>query len=195
MQLLDLETSLQEVKKLNIASYLVLPINAKLDKFKKKIERKIKFPCWIKINSGEHKSELQGVEKCYNYEELKKVHDNFKKRFRGKKFVVQKDVKGKEIIAGIKQDSTFGKILLIGSGGKLAEIIKDIEFRVIPLEKKEIKLALMDLKIYSIIKNLNLRKLINQIYKFSKLDLKEADLNPIKINEKDAVIVDARVRI
>ena len=198
MELLDLENSFEEIKDIPIANYLVLPINADLEKFKSKIE-KLKFPLWIKLNTGEHKVKLGAIKKVISYEELKKTHTNLQKKFPGKKFVVQEDILGVEIIAGIKQDKTFGKVLLIGSGGSLAELIQDTEYRVLPIEKEEIELAFKQLKIFPVLqeKNYNINKLIDLIKKFSDLaeNIEEADLNPIIVNEKEALIVDARVSL
>jgi len=194
--LLDLESSFEELKNLDLANYLVLPINSNLDKFEKKI-KKLKFPLWIKLNTSEHKTRLDAVRKCFNFEELKKNYNSLRKKFPEKKFIIQEDVSGIEVIAGIKQDKTFGKVLLVGSGGSLVELIKDIQFRVCPVNKEEIFQALQELKSYHLMKekNFEIGKLINLIEKFSKLEVKEADLNPIIVNKKKAVIVDARIEI
>jgi len=196
MELLDLENSFEEIKSLDIAKYLTLPINADLEKFKTKIE-KLKFPLWIKLNSSEHKLNLGAIKKISNMEELKKVHSQLQKQFPGKKFIIQEDVSGTEIILGLKQDKTFAKVLLLGAGGSLAELMQDTEFRILPLEKEEIEQAIKELKIYKILleKNANISKLVSLIKKFSDLKIQEADLNPVIVNEKDAVVVDARVSV
>ncbi len=198
MDIINLEDSFRELKKLNLAKFVTLPINAEIKKYKKKI-RKLKFPIWIKLNSGEHKLKQGGVKKCHSFKELKKTHKKFKKKFPGKKFLIQENKEGEEIIIGVKQDKTFGKVLLLGSGGKFAELVKDTEFRILPIEKAEILDAIKELRIYELIKNLKIKKLIKQIEKFSNLvikkDIKEGDLNPVIINKKEAVIVDARISI
>ena len=196
MELLDLESSFEELKGLEIAKYLVLPINADLSKFESKI-LKLKFPLWLKLNSAEHKVKLGAIERVYSFEELKTKHSKLQKQFPGKKFIVQENVDGTEIIAGIKQDKTFEKVLLLGSGGSLAELVKDTEFRVLPINKEEILQALQQLKIFRILqeKNCKIDKLVSLISDFSKLKIEEADLNPIIVNEKEALIVDARISI
>ena len=196
MELLDLENSFEELKSLDIADYLVLPINADLEKFKTKI-LKLQFPCWIKLNTSEHKLAIEAIKKVNSYEELVKVHKALQKKFPGKKFLLQENLEGTEIILGIKQDKTFGKVLLLGSGGSLAEIIKDIEFRVLPVDKEEISATLKELKIYKILeqRNLAIDSLVKLILAFSKLKLEEADLNPVIVNEKTAVVVDARISL
>lgn len=198
--LISLEDSLQELKKLPIVKYIVLPIKANFDEFEGKI-KKLKKPYWIKVNSGEHKLKQGGVERAGNLKELKEKYQELKKKFKNKKFIIQEHVKGQEIIVGMKRDKTFGKVLLIGSGGNLAETIKDIEFRVLPVNKKDIQEGIQDLKIYPVLKenNCNIKKLVKIIYKFSKLanksEWQQADLNPIIVNDKKVRIVDARISI
>ncbi len=194
--MLDLENSFIALEGLPVAKYILIPINANIENQELKIN-KIGFPLWLKLSSSLHKTKLQAVKKCYNFEELKKAHENLKKKFSGAKFIVQENTEGIEVIAGIKQDRTFGKILLIGSGGIFTEIIKDAEIRALPVDKEEILSALKQLKIYKILeeKNCDIDKLISLIYNFSQLDIKEADINPIIVNEEDAVIVDSRVEI
>ena len=91
--LLDLEHSFEEIKGINIAKHIILPINSSINK-----DIKLKFPVWIKINSSEHKLKINGVKKCDNLDELKKVHAEFKKKFPQKTFLVQENVEGSQIM-------------------------------------------------------------------------------------------------
>jgi len=194
--MLDLESSFEELSSLEIAKYLVLPINASLDKFKDKI-LKLKFPLWLKLNSSEHKASLGGVELCESFEELDKKLRSFQKNFPGKKFIVQENVSGLELIAGLKQDKTFGKVLLIGAGGSYTEILQDKTFLILPSTKQDVEQSIKNLKIFRIIKKkfYKLNKLVDLINKFSQLKIEEADLNPIILNNQQAIIVDARISI
>jgi succinyl-CoA synthetase beta subunit len=161
----------------------------------------LKKPYWIKLNSGEHKRKQGAVKRAGNLQEVKEKLRELKKKFKNSKFVVQEDIKGQEIIAGMKKDKTFGKVLLIGSGGNLAETIKDIEFRVLPIDKSEVREAIEELEIYPVLKenDCSIKKLVKVIHKFSKLAKKseweQADLNPIIVNDKEAKVVDARISL
>jgi len=195
-ELLDLENSFAVLEKLPIGEYILIPINADIRNFKSKIE-KLNFPVWLKLSTPEHKARINAIKRCTSFEELKKTHEKFKKKFPGKKFIVQENLEGVEILAGIKEDQTFGKVLLLGAGGTLTEIIRDIEFRTLPVTKEEIRHALENLKIFEILKQrkYKISRLIGLIKRFSDMDIREADLNPIIINEKQAKILDARVSI
>jgi len=198
--LISLEDSLKELKKLPMAKYSLLPIKAEFDEFEKRL-KELKKPYWIKINSGEHKTKQGGVEKAESLEDLKIKHGKLKKKFPNEKFVVQESIEGEEIILGLKKDKTFGKVLLIGSGGNLAETIGDTEFRILPVKKREINKTLKNLKTYKILKKnkCNIKKLTKFIEKFSNLAMKSeweiADLNPVIVNKKEAKLVDARIVI
>lgn len=192
--LLDLEMSFQELGSLPVAKHIVLPINASIEKFQDKI-LKLKFPLWIKLNTSEHKLKINAVKKCQDYQELKSEYKNLQKNFPEKKFLIQENIEGIELIAGIKQDKTFDKVLLIGAGGSQVEQNKDIQFLVLPVEKQEILNSLKQLKIYKQLENLATNKLVDLIFQFSQLKISEADLNPIIVNDKEAVIVDARICI
>jgi len=45
---------------------------------------------------------------------------------------------GTEMIVGARIDPAFGPILMVGLGGIYVEMMKDVSFRSLPLERKEI---------------------------------------------------------
>lgn len=156
----------------------------------------VDFPCFLKLSTSQHKTRLNSVFECHDYDELGQAFKKLKKRFKKERFVVQEKVKGREVIVGLKRDNVFGKVLLVGEGGIYTEEIDDVSFRVLPIEKREIKKMLDELKIYSKIREkMNEKKLVKLILKLSRLDVKELDVNPVIVNEKEALIVDARVKV
>ena len=194
-ELLDLETSFEEIKSLPLVSYIVLPINADLEKYKHEID-KLGTPIWIKLNTSEHKVHIEAIKQVCDFSDLTSEYKKLRKKFPEKKFIIQEHISGTELISGIKEDKVFGKVLLIGTGGHLAEEIKDTSSRILPVDKEDIISALKQLKIYKILKHEhNLDLLIKTIDKFSKLKIREADLNPIIVNKKQVKIVDARISI
>jgi acetate---CoA ligase (ADP-forming) len=173
-----------------------LPI-AKTIKIKKEEElNKLSFPYYMKASISGHKLEEKAVLRCENIEEAKNNLSFLKKKFFNNDIVIQEQVIGTEMIIGLKQDSVFEKLLLIGFGGTNAEILKDIQFLATPVSKKDIQSAVERLKLYPTLylrKKHAIDKFIELAYKVSQLDIKELDLNPVILNEDKAVIVDARL--
>src|SRR3989338_4483188 len=113
------------------------------------IAKKHQFQGVLKVASGEllHKTEAHAVKLTTtedtfhkHYQELNKL--NFKKEG----ILVQNYVQGICLLAGLKKDPVFGHVLAVGLGGIYTEILKDISFRVLPLEKKDVKEMLQELK-------------------------------------------------
>ena len=53
--------------------------------------------------------------------------------------VVQQLTTGLELIIGGKTDPTFGKVITIGAGGTLVELLRDVSIRVLPIDEYEIR--------------------------------------------------------
>jgi succinyl-CoA synthetase beta subunit len=165
--------------------------------------RQLGFPCVLKISSSiaTHKAAIGGVKIVYNYEDIEKNWKNFEdsaKKFNGK-ILLQKFVTGKELLVGIKKDPVFGHVLLVGIGGSFTEIIKDINFRIMDnVKESELENMLRELKNFKLIEKYNLSPVIKILMKTVQLskkfpEIKELDINPLIINEKEAVVVDARL--
>ncbi|MEA3292960.1 MAG: acetate--CoA ligase family protein [Patescibacteria group bacterium] len=196
--------------------YNIQILEAKLAKTKKEglnFAKTIGYPVVLKISSPNitHKTDVNGVrigienkkelEKSWNeiLSSVKKVKP--KAKIDG--ILIQKQMKGKEIVVGMKRDSTFGPVLMVGIGGIFIEVLKDVAFRVCPVSKREARKMLEELKGYKLLKGhrnqkqVSIEKITETITILSKLSLlekeiKEIDFNPIIANGKEALVVDAR---
>lgn len=156
---------------------------------------KISFPYYMKVSLAEHKLEKKAVIKIENIASAKSNYERLKKEFKNIPILIQPQVNGVEMILGLKQDAAFGTLLMIGIGGTNAEVLKDVVFRSTPVSKQEIRSAIESLKFYEILykrNKCNIEKLIDLAYEVSKQKFKELDLNPVIVNEKEALIIDAR---
>lgn len=177
-----------------------------------KLSKKIGFPCVLKISAADiiHKSDIGGVKiGIKNEEELIKAYDEIIRNAKKKKaklegVLIQKMEQGKEVIIGMKNDSQFGPVIMFGLGGVFVEVLKDVSFRIAPVDKKQALDMIKEIKGYKILegirgeKAVNIGALVNIIVKTSDMVLKnkkikELDFNPVIINEKKATIVDARI--
>ena len=170
-----------------------------------------KFPQVLKIISPDalHKTDIGGVAIVKNEEELKDAYSKLldiskKRKLRLEGIFIQEFVKGKELIIGIKNDATFGHVILLGLGGIFVEVLKDVSFRVCPITEKDAQSMIDDLKSKQVLygtrgeKPVNLNLLKKVLVSISKIpskyeNIEELDINPFVINEKEGKVADARI--
>jgi succinyl-CoA synthetase beta subunit len=165
----------------------------------KKISEKINFPWVMKISSKKivHKFREGGVLlNISNISDAEKAFQKFKEKPNFEGVIIQEMLEGKEIILGIKHTPEFGQVIMFGKGGTNVESDKQVAFRVLPLNEKEILELINEVKFSELIENKKL--LIENIKKISDLsqkypDLAELDINPLMINSREAKVVDARL--
>lgn len=164
----------------------------------------IEFPVVVKADLF-HKTEEKAVYLNINtLGKLLKAYVDLKNRFPDKDIIIQKQVIGdfNEIIIGIKKDETFEDIILIGIGGIYAELIRDFIILIPEFKKEDLEKRLKDLKFSKILFGYRNRPkinidllydIINKLYKLYKEEnLKEIEINPLLINDKEAYAVDIR---
>ena len=113
--------------------------------------KKIKFPLVLKIVSKKiiHKSDVHGVKvDIKNNEELKKAFNELKKIQNFEGVMVQEYLEGQSMLVGLKNDATFGHVLVFGLGGVYTEILKDVSFRVCPINNKDVMEIVKEIKSY-----------------------------------------------
>ncbi len=114
--------------------------------------------------------------------------------------------KGIEVIIGGKCDPLFGPVILFGMGGVGVELFKDYAIGLPPLNTTLARRMMEETKVYQLLKGYrnappaNLKLLDEIMLMFSQLlmdfpQIKEIDMNPLLINEKEAFILDARITI
>jgi hypothetical protein len=106
--------------------------------------QRIGFPVAVKIVSPEasHKTEVGGVtlglrdaasvrQACEAMSKRLSAHDP-NARIDG--FLVQEMVSGVEMILGVREDPQFGPFMLVGLGGVMAEVMRDVAIRLLPVD-------------------------------------------------------------
>ena len=112
--------------------------------------------------------------------------------------------KGIEVILGAKIDPVFGPFIMFGLGGIYAEAIKDVAFVEAPANKKMVVEMIKRLKSSKIFEGdrgvkINYDLLVDTIVKLSnfiyahKDHVKEIDMNPVIVNEKNVIGLDALI--
>jgi acetyl-CoA synthetase (ADP-forming) len=119
--------------------------------------------------------------------------------------LVQEMVKGqRELVIGLTRDPQFGPCIMFGLGGIFTEILKDISFRVAPLEKRDALGMMQEIRGHKILEAVrgmeaaDLDTLSDILIKVGRIGLenetvKEIDINPVIISGDKPVAVDALV--
>ncbi|MDD5651468.1 MAG: acetate--CoA ligase family protein [Candidatus Nanoarchaeia archaeon] len=164
----------------------------------KEIAKKIGYPVVLKNIKLLHKSEKGGVKLQVNENNI----DSAFKELKSNEILIHKQIEGKEFLLGIKKDPTFGYVIAFGLGGIYTEILKDVSFRIFPIEKKDAEKMVEELKFkkYYEARNIKVNKslIIKNILKLNDLiknnkKIVELDINPLIVNETSALVADARI--
>ncbi len=177
--------------------------------------RRIGFPIVLKVVSPQvlHKSDVGGVILNLRDEEevreaYRRIHENVKAKVPGaviEGILVQEMAPSStEVIVGAIKDPTFGPTIMFGLGGIFVEILRDVSFRLVPIERVDAEEMIGEIKAYKILEGArgmpkaDKEALIEILLKTSNMlmdipEIKELDLNPIMVYERGAKIVDARV--
>ncbi len=119
--------------------------------------------------------------------------------------LVQEMVKGqRELVVGLTRDPQFGPCVMFGLGGIFTEILKDISFRVAPLEKQDALDMMQEIKGHKILKAVrgmepvDMDTLAQILINVGRIGLeneaiKEIDINPLILSGARPVAVDALV--
>jgi acyl-CoA synthetase (NDP forming) len=157
-----------------------------------------------------HKSDVGGVKlDIANPAALQRAFRNLETRLgdRVTGYLVQEMIPGGiEVIVGAVFDRTFGPLVLYGSGGTLVELLGDTSFRIAPLSDADAADMLNEVKGTERLRGFRAappadeRALSEILLRVSALleacpEIQEMDLNPVKVFESGAKVVDFRIRI
>lgn len=177
--------------------------------------KRIGFPIVLKIVSPQilHKSDAGGV--IVGVQDEKGIREGFNKIIKNAKnyrsdaeitgiLVQEMAPKGTEIIIGSTTDPTFGPTIMFGLGGIFVEILKDVSFRVAPIDRTDASEMIKEIKAYKILEGargmpaVDQETLVDILVKTSEMlmecpEVKELDMNPVLAYPDGARIVDARI--
>jgi acyl-CoA synthetase (NDP forming) len=173
------------------------------------------YPVVLKIVSPEvtHKSDVGGVKLNLDsaetvaaaFQEITKAVKRQQPEARIKGVAVQKMARpGIEVIVGMSKDPQFGPVLMFGLGGVLVEVLKDVAFRIVPLEARDARQMIREIKGFPVLEGFRgqeaadleaLEKLLLKVSAFVEAhpEIEELDLNPVFAYKDGALAVDARV--
>jgi acetyltransferase len=106
---------------------------------------------------------------------------------------VQQMVKGgKEVIIGMSRDPQFGPVLMFGLGGVYVEALRDVTFRVAPVDRREAEAMVSEIRAYNLLRGVRGEKpsdvgaIVDTLVRVSQLgvdfpEIVELDINPLVV--------------
>jgi 4-hydroxybutyryl-CoA synthetase (ADP-forming) len=182
-----------------------------------KAAKEIGYPVVMKVVSKDiiHKSDAGGVkvglknddEVKYGFRNIMDNVTNYRANADIKGILVQEMItSAKEIILGSKQDALFGSLLMLGLGGIYVEVLKDVVFRLAPIEEQDAIRMVKSIKTIKLLKGArgekpsDIHSIIESLQRLSQLitdfpEIGELDINPLLVLEegKGARVVDIRI--
>lgn len=176
------------------------------------------FPLVAKIVSPQivHKTEVGGVAlNLRSASELRDALGAMKRRViaavpaaRIDGFFLQRMATGPvELLVGARRDPQFGPVVIVGSGGVLVELLKDVVLLPLPVSREAARKALLSLRIGPLLQGfrgsepVDLDAAVDTVLRFAAIAKQfgdrdfELEANPIKAGLTGCIAVDARARI
>jgi acyl-CoA synthetase (NDP forming) len=119
--------------------------------------------------------------------------------------LVQEMVKGKrELVVGLIRDPQFGPCVMFGLGGIFTEILRDVSFRLAPLEKRDASEMMSEIKAHKILDAVRgmepvdrdiLSEMLINVGNIGLTNdaIKEIDINPVIISGSRPIAADALI--
>ena len=179
------------------------------------LSEKFGYPVVLKVSSVDisHKSDAGGVK--VNLKNKAEVEDAFDGIMQSCKAAVPTaniegisvqpmGKPGIEVIIGVIKDPSFGPTIMFGLGGVFVEVLKDVSFRVIPIEESDAEDMINEIKGKKLLEGyrgqdpVDVACLQQMLLKLSDFvndtpEIQEIDMNPVFAYKDGAVVVDARV--
>lgn len=111
---------------------------------------------------------------------------------------------GTEIIMGMIKDPSFGPVVMFGLGGVLVEVLKDVSFRIVPIDKADAEEMTSEIQGKKLLEGYRgqdpadvpyLQEILVKLSDFvdATPGIEEIDMNPVFAYKDGAVVVDARI--
>jgi acetyltransferase len=173
--------------------------------------KEVGFPVAIKLIAAEvvHKTEsgavVLGVK---NAEEAQAEGQKLLTKTLGRgHLLIQEMVHGIEVLIGARTDLQYGPFLMVGLGGIFVEVLKDVSIRLLPVDEREAREMLKELRGYKVLEGVRGQKPrdvdalvkamvgLSEIFAAHRNHLSDMEINPIMVRERGhgAVAVDVRL--
>ena len=179
------------------------------------LSEKIGYPVVLKVSSIDisHKSDAGGVKlNLRDANEVRKAFDNIysaavanypSANIEGISVQRMADP-GIEVIIGMTLDESFGPVLMFGLGGVFVEVLKDVSFRIVPIDKEDAADMINEIQGKKLLEGYRghppadvpcLEQILLKLSGFieNTPGIQEIDMNPVFAYKNGAVVADARI--
>ena len=177
------------------------------------------FPVVLKISSPDisHKTDVSGVRiNITNAPDVRAAYKSLTEEVAKKRpeaairgVTVEPMIKNsnaRELMVGVKRDPVFGPVIAFGAGGTMVEILRDSAVALPPLNQILAKRLINRTRVAKLLgpfrqmPAVNEDEVINILLRISEMvcelpHIQELDINPLFVDDKGAVAVDARITI
>ena len=175
--------------------------------------KKVGFPLVMKVVSPHilHKTDVGGVKVgVKKTSEVKDIYKDMSKRLSKKapiKGILLEEMvpSGVELIVGVQNDPQFGPVIMVGMGGIMTEIMKDVSFRMLPITPGDARSMLEELKGAKLLKGfrgsepVDMDMVCDMLVRIGQMAMDNADyinsidFNPVIVYPKSYKVVDAKI--
>jgi acetate---CoA ligase (ADP-forming) len=171
---------------------------------------RVGFPVAVKAEGPLHKTESGGVKLGLQDErEVREAYLEMAGRL-GEEMTgatIQQMISGGvEVMVGAVADPTFGHLVVYGAGGTLVELLSDVAFRIHPLTDADVDDMLKEVRWTKLLSGFrgtpacdaaSLKEVLMRLSALLTIcpEIRELDLNPLKVLPGGTAAVDARIRI
>ncbi len=153
-----------------------------------------------------HKSDSGAVILRINdREQLESAFSHHLTKFPGHNFLLEEMIQGNvEAILGVNRNPTFGHVMMLGTGGVLAEIFDDVTFRTVNITASDVSEMIRETSLGRFTDGfrgirINEKSIVNTAISLSQLihsegkNIRSLDINPLILTESDAFAADAKI--
>lgn len=175
--------------------------------------KRLGFPVVLKVVSPDllHKSDVGGVQVgLKSIDDVRRAYRTIAASIRRMArraqihgILVQPHMRGLEVILGATHDAQLGPVMVFGLGGVAVELIGDVAFRLAPIDNRDARSMLAEIKAAPLLRGfrgslpINRRSIVRALLRLSRMMhrfshlIHEIEINPMLVTADGAVAVDA----
>jgi succinyl-CoA synthetase beta subunit len=121
--------------------------------------------------------------------------------------LIQEMVQGTEVLLGARTDPQYGPFLMVGLGGILVEVLKDVAIRLLPVDEGEARRMLQELRGFRVLKGVRgqgqrdidalVKAMVglSDIYAAQRNHLTDLEINPLMVRAQGRGVAAVDVRV